>query len=147
MTPASTVYKVVATAIRSTLLTSPELVALLTQPNLPEVKAYLLAANPNANMPYVRFHHVFGGEPAQSPKRSFDQLWMVTTVAPDQTTAMDIDAYVQSLLLGQRLNFIEQWVAWADVTKNGEYSNLTNMQGQEFWEIGAYYRIRGVKGN
>lgn len=145
--PASTVYTVVSTAIRSKLLTSADLVSLLTQPDIPETKVYLLAANPAANLPYVRMHHVFGGEPAQSPKRSFDQLWMVNTIAFDQSVAMSIDAYVQSLLLGQRLDFIDGWLAWADITKNGEYSNITNMQGQEIWEVGAYYRIRGVKGN
>lgn len=147
MTVSPTVYTVVATGIRTTLLASAELVALLTDQSVPETKMYLSAANPAANLPYVRFHHVYGGEPAQSPTRSFDQLWLVCAVSFDQPVSMDIDAYLQSLLLGQRMTLIDGWEAWADITKNGEYSNVTNMQGQQMWEIGAYYRIRGVKGN
>lgn len=143
----TTAYKVVATAIRTQLLTSAPLVALLTQSGLSEVKMYLGAAQGAANMPYVRYHHVYGGEPAKAPSREFDQLWLVCAVAFDQPDAMDIDALSQSLLLGQRLTLTDGWQSWADITKNGEYANVTNVQGQQVWEIGAYYRIRGVKGN
>lgn len=145
--PPKTVYSVVATAIRTQLLTDSDLVALLTSPEVTETKMYLAAANGNANLPYVRYHHVYGGEPPKAPSREFDQLWLVTAVAFDQPVSMNINNYLQNLLLGKRLPFIENWQAWADITKNGEYANITNLQGQEIYEIGAYYRIRGVKGN
>lgn len=149
--PIDTSYRMIAKAIRAKLLTSSDLVALITQ-NAVEpsdfvgIKTFLGAAPGNANLPYIRYHHVYGGEPAKAPSRELDQLWLVTSVAFDQPIAMDIDAYAQSLLLGQRLTFTNGWQSWADLTKNGEYYNVTNIQGQEAWEIGAYYRIRGVKG-
>lgn len=146
-TPPKTVFSVVASAIRNQLLTDTDLVALLTGPEVEETKMYLTVANGQANPPYVRYRHVYGGEPPKAPSREFDQLWLVTAVAFDQPISMNINNYLQNLLLGQRLNFSEGWQSWADLTKNGEYANLTNMQGQEMYEIGAYYRIRGVKGN
>lgn len=146
MTPIDTVYRMLAKAIRNQLLTSPELVALVTQPDFEGAKIFLGAASGNANLPYIRFHHVYGGEPAKAPSREFDELWMITAVAFDQPVSMDIDAYVQSLFIGTKLPLTNGWQAWAAITKSGEYYNVTNIQGQEAWEIGAYYRIRGVKG-
>lgn len=146
-TPPKTAFSVIATAIRSQLLTDADLVALVTGTEVVETKMYLTAANGAANPPYVRYHHVYGGEPAKALSREFDQLWLVTAVAFDQPVSMNINNYLQNLLLGKRLTFTEGWLAWADITKNGEYSNITVIQGQEIYEIGAYYRIRGVKGN
>lgn len=141
---APTVYKVVSTALRSQIVGNVGLTNLISENGV--IKAFLLAASGEVNLPYVRFYHVYGGEPAQSPTRSFDELWVVGAVAFDQPDAMLIDSYLQSILIGKKMTMIGGWVAWAAITKNGEYAKQSQIQGQQVWEIGAYYRIRGVKG-
>lgn len=98
-----------------------------------------------ANLPYVVVKHVYGGEPAKSPKREFDQLWLVYAVGFDLSNVSTIAGRIRSALVGLRPTFTNDWLAWEGITISGEYNDATSVQGQEVWKMGVYIRVRGVK--
>lgn len=139
-----TVRTLIATALVTWLSTDSALVTPITDAKY-GAKFFLLAAPGDTNLPYIRFNHTFGGEPPHSPRREFDQTWMICAIAFSQPQAQDLDAELRSMLVGTRLTFTDNWLAWVGITVIGEYSEVTNIQGQEAWVVGAYYRIRGIK--
>ncbi len=140
-----TVRSVVATALFNKVLEDTTLVTAISTSLYPTGQAFLMAAPDDAVLPYVRAEWVYGGEPANSPKREFDQLWIVCVTAFDQSEAIDLDALVREKLVGAELTFSNNWSSWTPITVMNEYEKLALVQGNNIWSIGAYYRIRGVK--
>ncbi len=140
-----TVRTMISTALIEQFNTNSTLVTGVTELGFDDAKFFLGAAPENINLPYIRINHIYGGEPPKSPRREFDQVWMICAISFSQPEAQDLDAELRSLLVGQRLPFSNNWEAWVGITVNGEYAQVDNVQGQQFWSIGAYYRIRGIK--
>lgn len=140
-----TVRSLISTALVSLFETNPTLVAGVTEADFDEAKFFLGAAPEDANLPYIRINHIYGGEPPKSPKREFDQVWMVCVISFSQPEAEALDAELRSLLVNRRLALTDNWFAWVGITVNGEYAQVDNVQGQQMWSVGAYYRIRGIK--
>lgn len=140
-----TVRTLLATALVSRFESDTDLVELTTEDGFDDPKLFLGAAPEDINLPYVRINHIYGGEPANSPKREFDQVWLICAVSFSQPEAEEMDAHIRELLVDHRLTLTDDWQSWVGITVNGEYAQVDNVQGQQIWAVGAYYRIRGVK--
>ena len=140
-----TVRTLLSTAFINRFETDAALVALATEAGFDEAKIFLGAAPEDINLPYIRINHIYGGEPANSPKREFDQVWLICAISFSQPEAEEMDAHIRELLVDHRLVLTDDWEAWVGITVNGEYTQVDNVQGQQIWAVGAYYRIRGVK--
>lgn len=137
----------VSTAIRNRLLEIPELVEKFTDED-GTFKYYLGTAPGDTDVvSYIKSNHIFGGERPRTPRREFDILWQVAVVDTDQTIAEQWDAVIYAALVPYRLTFPDNWQADNDVTFNGSMAEADTVQGNQFWSVGAYYRIRGAKGN
>lgn len=140
-----TIRTVLASGIVSRLESDATLVATVTEPDFDGAKIFLQAAPEDVNLPYIRINHIYGGEPPKSPKREFDQVWLICAISFSQPEAMALDAIVRDLLVDHRLVLSDNWFSWVGITVNGEYAQVDNVQGNQIWAVGAYYRIRGIK--
>jgi hypothetical protein len=136
---------VIATGLIDHAFLNATLKAAVTDSIYTDGKGFLLAAPDNAQPPYLKVEWVFGGEPARTPVREFDQWWIAAIVAFDQDDAITLDALLRDQLVGSRPTLIEGWRVWDSLTVSNEYEKQMILQGQTLWTIGAYYRIRGVK--
>lgn len=136
---------VIATALMNKVLEDTTLKAAISDSLYPDGRAFMLAAPDDAVLPYLKVEWVYGGEPPKSPRREFDQLWIVCVSDFDQYTATELDRYVREKLVGASLTFAEGWEAWDGLTVLNEYEKVMLLQGNQIWSIGAYYRVRGVK--
>lgn len=140
-----TVRSVIGTALMNKALEDLTLKAAISDATYPDGRAFLLAAPDDANLPYLKVEWVYGGEPAKSPRREFDQLWIVCITDFNQFNATELDRYARDKLVGATLTFSDSWQAWDKLTVANEYEKVMLLQGNSIWSIGAYYRIRGIK--
>ncbi len=121
-------------SILSTVLLNPE----------GEHRVFLEAARGLDDMPYVRMVHIQGGFDNRSTHAAFDIYWRVTAVAETSLTALTYANFVDEALRNKTLTYLENFTDYATCRSTGEYSDKLLLQGAEFWEIGGFYRTRGV---
>ncbi len=137
------IRSVVSSAIRTKLLTVPELSALRDANG--NFKYVLGIAEGQMDVPYIRANHTYGGELTRTPRPDFDQLWQICAISSNQPSAEDIDALIYLTLVRTRLDYADGWKADQDITFNGNYADDRSIQGVQYWIVGGYYRIRGSK--
>lgn len=136
----------VATAIRTHLLTNTELVGLLTDPTTGDVKIYLGIAPGDVSAPYILMNHTYGGRKYRTPRPEFDVLWQITAQTDeDQPLAERISSLIFDSLDDAHLTFEDDYAADQAVTFSGDIAMNDESQGVQHWQVGGYWRIRASK--
>lgn len=145
------IRSIVSSAIKAKLFTIPALTTFVNDrghtllDDEGNLKYFLGIADGETGVPYIKVNHTYGGERPRSPRREFDQLWQICVVSDDQFEAETLYGVIYGTLVPFRLDYTEGWFSDNDITYNGDYFNNRIIQGIEYWEVGGYYRIRGVK--
>ena len=130
---------ITGTSIRTLLLDYAPLLAAVNQ------KIYQVVAPGNTVTPYVVFNHVAGGMDNVSPTKSFDIQFLVTGVAKTQTEARQLATYIETALVDKEPIFSDSFRAVTNITVLDPFLQFTDLQNDQFWRAGAYYRLRGAK--
>lgn len=134
-----------ATGIRQELLENSQIAAAVLDSVTGLYKIFLRAAPGEFNFPYITLTHIWGGDQNRDPQASFDMLWRVCAVNWQLSDAEDLSHLVLDQLIGSKPGFPDGWSAWTYVTSTGPYMEMRLLQNEEFWEVGAYLRLRGNK--
>lgn len=131
-----------AESFRTQLLTNASLVTEITKSD-GEIAIYATQVRHEQSLPWIRMTHLLGGEDNLSPSRSFDMVWRIECIAETQVKADEIAGYIDEALTGSYPTMPTGWAAWANITRVIAFSEMLNFEKNQFWAIGAQYRLRG----
>jgi len=129
---------VVAGALRASLVAESDITDLVGQ------NIYIQNAA-ETTVPYIRIVHISGGDENNSPRRSFDTIFRVTGVSSGKKEASDIANLIDTNLTGAELTFSDGFLCFAPVRSTAPYADSALINNANFYEFGAFYRIRGVQ--
>lgn len=130
---------IVGTAIRSTLLDNSNIA---TQVN---DRIWQMIAPGGAATPYILFYWQGGGEENNTPRETFDIVFLVAAVADTQVKAREIAGYINTALKNQLVEYPDGYSSWSPVTETDPYLDVSNVQNRQYWIAGAIYRFRGIR--
>lgn len=94
-------------------------------------------------LPYVIFRWEQGGYIENNPRLALDAIYQVEGVATERAVAQSIAEICQVILATQALNLTD-WSHFA-TTAQDWHSLVSTVEGLNFYQIGAAYRIRADK--
>lgn len=137
------ILSVASRGIRDQLITHSSLATLLLESGS-EYNIFLDTAPPNAEPPYVRITHQWGGDENANPKRSFDITFRVDGISRDYEEAEVLYTYIDEALNGSTPTLTDGWTAWTPVRQLFPLNDPINVGNEQFFSMGGQYRIRGV---
>lgn len=130
---------VVGTAIRSTLLANSNV-----RSNVDD-RVWQMVAPGGAPTPYILFYWQGGGELNDTPRETFNIVYLVCGVAETQVKARELAGYIKASLKNQLVDYPDGYSSWSPVTELDPYLDVSNVQNRQYWIAGAVYRFRGIK--
>lgn len=95
--------------------------------------------------PYISMVKLYGGEENVNASRSFDMIFRIAALSPDQVEAEELYTLIENALVGKYPTLQDGWEAWAGITQGTPFHDSTLVQNKPYDVEGAQFRIRAVK--
>lgn len=118
--------------------------ALQSQEATQSIEVYYRIAPATAITPYIIIQHVGGGETNSSPVNSFDIDADVFAVSESMVQANTLSKAISAALKDVEIVY-DGYYPLAPVRERQLVFDMTEVQGRQFFAIGAMYNFRGVK--